>query len=213
MKTIQLGYGPWETRLDDEDYERYCSYFWQVTSGKKRYCVRKEEGKILWLHREIMGSPEGRIVDHRDGDGLNNQRSNLRVVTAAQNTFNTRKQSRQTSSCFKGTYYNTSKGKWLARLVFEGVSYNLGAFDEEKSAAEAYDDAAHHHFGEFACLNFPERAPKPYVKRVFKRKSEYPGVTWDNSKGKWRAYVLLEGKVKWLGRFETEEDAARAAKR
>jgi len=93
------------------------------------------------------------MVDHKDGDGLNNQRSNLRRSSALQNSQNQRL-SRRNKSGFKGVFF---KGpKWMASIRMNGRSTHLGMFDSAEAAALAYDAAAAAAFGEFARLNFPD---------------------------------------------------------
>lgn len=116
--------------------------------------INTKKGSCILMHREILGliagSPDG---DHRDGDGLNNRRNNLRVVTKSQNQMN--QQKIRGNSRFKGVCWDKSRGKWLATIRFERKSYNLGRFNNESDAACAYDKKAQELFGEFARLNFP----------------------------------------------------------
>lgn len=102
------------------------------------------------MHRHIFGLTDPRIlVDHRDHDGLNNQRHNLRVCNHSQNAANSRKTRQPTKSQYKGV----SGGDWVAEITVEGQTLSLGTFKSEIEAAEAYNLAAHKHFGDFSCLN------------------------------------------------------------
>jgi hypothetical protein len=104
------------------------------------------------MHRAILeGAPQ---VDHIDGDGLNNQRSNLRPATQAQNMANSRKYSTNTSG-FKGVGWHKAAKKWRADITFDYKTRYLGLFPTAEDAARAYDSAAKSLFGVFACLNFP----------------------------------------------------------
>ena len=93
--------------------------------------------------------------DHIDGDGLNNQRSNLRPATAGQNMMNRRKRWRATSR-FVGVCWYPRREKWLARIYRDGTKHHLGDFSFEVEAALAYDAAAREMFGEYARPNFPD---------------------------------------------------------
>lgn len=103
------------------------------------------------MHALITGWPR---VDHRDGNGLNNQRTNLRQATALQNMWNRRKTA-AAASRYKGvTWYRPTK-RWTAAIRVGGRVRYLGYFRDEQAAARAYDTAAREVHGEFACLNFP----------------------------------------------------------
>lgn len=118
---------------------------WRVLehSERYRYAVRYERvsGKkiVILMHREIMGLPrkdDGREVDHFNHDGLDNQRSNLRVVTTQQNLQNKRSYCGATSG-FRGVYWHKLHKKWCAEGRMFGVKQHLGYFDNEEKAAEA----------------------------------------------------------------------------
>jgi len=134
------------------------------------YAVRKTHGphssrKSLYLHREILGVTEPRVkVDHLNGDGLDNQRENLRACSTAQNNMNRAKRRRRSSSTYKGVCWHTRYGRFQAEIKLNGKSKFLGMFETEVDAALAYDAAAREHFGQFACTNFPPK--KPCVGRV-----------------------------------------------
>jgi len=93
----------------------------------------------LYLHRILMGSPEGMDIDHRDGNGLNNCRSNLRVATRAQNSAN-RGRSAVNTSGFKGVFWNADRGKWYARISVAGKATKRGYFETPELAAAAYSE-------------------------------------------------------------------------
>lgn len=102
------------------------------------------------MHWEIMN---GKGIDHRDGNGCNNRRSNLRFATKSENGMNQRKRE-NTSSIYKGVYFHKPSGKWLAHIMINGKSIHLGYFVDEIDAAKAYDAKAIVLFKEFTNLNF-----------------------------------------------------------
>jgi hypothetical protein len=160
-RRINLGEGEW-TILDQEDYYWLNHYKWSVVNNdKKMYAVRiirKEEfGKIkpMFLHREIMQPAKGLLVDHRNSDGLDNRRSNLRPATHSQNSYN-RAKKKNTSSQFNGVSWTKGRNRWRVSIRNNGKSVSLGYFDNEIDAAKAYDMAAKKYHGEFARLNFPD---------------------------------------------------------
>lgn len=106
--------------------------------------------KGVTMHRLLMGAP-GLQVDHIDGDGLNNRRSNLRIGTNSQNQANRRRAFG--ASRFKGVHHEKRGKPWKAAIKISGEKIHLGSFDDEAEAARAYDRAALEHFGEFACTN------------------------------------------------------------
>lgn len=123
------------------------------------YAVRSTHGKHterkrIRMHRLIMDASTNTQVDHEDGDGLNNRRSNLRFSTQLQNTWNKRRGRRNTSG-FKGVSWHSRDLRWIAHVGVNFKLMHLGYFATAEEAARAYDKAAREHFGEFANLNFP----------------------------------------------------------
>lgn len=121
------------------------------SNGSRWYAIRRENGKKIYMHRIIVAALGEEIVDHLDGDGLNNLDENLRVCTNAQNSYNSVKHSNNTSG-YKGVFRH-GKG-WRARIKVNGVCINLGTFKTREEAAVAYDNSAIYYFGKFAKLNF-----------------------------------------------------------
>jgi hypothetical protein len=154
VKQIPLSDG-FYAYVDAADYEWLSQWVWGLHNG---YAGRYKKGKLVFMHREIMQPPKGKIVDHKNRNKLDNTRDNLHVCTQQENTRNTGKRN-GTSSRFIGVHYHKSAGKWCAAIHFEGKHIHLGLFTDEVEAARAYDRKAVELFGEFARLNFPEEWP------------------------------------------------------
>lgn len=108
--------------------------------------------KSLWLHKVIVGCPEGFEVDHKNGDSLDNRRENLRICTRQQNVWNRR----GSRPGFKGVFRHGRK--YRAKIMINRQTLDLGGYLTPIEAARAYDRAAIQHFGEFARPNFsPDR--------------------------------------------------------
>lgn len=146
--------------VDECDYEWLSQYRWYAKkNGNKWYAARGTRlpgGKkpTLWMHRAILEASKGVQVDHVDGNSLNNSRSNLRLCSPQQNTFN--RQAIIGSSHFKGVSFDTRQNRWKASVTVDKKTKTIGYFIEEVAAARAYDQAARLRFGEFAWLNFPD---------------------------------------------------------
>jgi hypothetical protein len=115
---------------------------------------------LIYMHRQVLNAPKGRIVDHKDGNGLNNTTENLRFATHSQNASNRPKFKSKTSSRYIGVSFNKDARRWQAYITAAGKRRWLGKFDSEIEAAKAYDAAAKKLHRDFACLNFPENNPK-----------------------------------------------------
>lgn len=158
-------YGLKSVTVDDEDYELVNQFRWQIRKPKKTfYAIRdtyvsrrkghRRERKFESMHRLIMGVSDKKIyIDHKDHNGLNNQKSNLREATHTQNLANTHKY--KGTSKYKGVTFEKSSGMWRGRIGVDNKIINLGRFDNEDAAARRYDISAIKYFGEFANLNFP----------------------------------------------------------
>lgn len=109
----------------------------------------------MLLHRFLLQPEDGMSVDHIDGNGLNNQRSNLRLATHGQNMMNRRKHVNNTSG-YTGVCWDKGAEKWRATLSYRGKTLHIGRFQEPADAALARDKLARELHGEFAQLNFPE---------------------------------------------------------
>ena len=158
MKQILLTHG-YFTMVDDEDYEYLNQWKWQVHIKKHGiYAVRngyEKGGKRPWIsmHRLIMNAQKGVLVDHKDRNGLNNQKDNLRFCSYSQNAMNRGADSDKVTSVYKGVGVHAVKGRNYISAVIRGLF--LGDFLTEEDAARAYDRKAIELFGEFARTNFP----------------------------------------------------------
>jgi hypothetical protein len=158
FRRIDLGEGEW-TILDAVDYYRFGSLKWTINgNGRKFYATRfvkigPGKTKTLRLHREIMQAPKDLLVDHKNGDGLDNRRTNLRLATRSQNMYNKPKTKSKTSSRFIGVSFDKGRRKWETRIYYQKRKIWLGRFDDEIDAARAYDKAALEYHKEFARLN------------------------------------------------------------
>lgn len=154
MMTLTLGNGM-QVRYDDQDHEKVAALGWYAVLQGRVWYAHSTCAVPKKIHRYITDAPDGVLVDHRDGDGLNNCRSNLRVCTRAQNAWNANAHADSTSG-FKGVTYdksNKTRNPWRANICKDGVRYRLGRFPTAEAASVAYNEAAKKLFGEFARLN------------------------------------------------------------
>ncbi len=155
MKQIPLTQGKSAT-VDDADFEWLNQWKWYCNND---YATRKTLGGEKWrkklsMHRVIIKALPHQSVDHKDGNPLNNCRSNLRFATDSQNQANRHKMRFTHSSLYRGVSWHSRKKKWIAHIGYKRKLIHLGYYKNEIDAARAYDKAAKELFGEFACLNF-----------------------------------------------------------
>lgn len=164
MKTLVINspkHGLISSMVDDEDFIRFSTIslfaVWNERSKTfyvKRYCRNNGHESTAFVHREIMGLKIGDPlqVDHIDHNGLNNQKSNLRVCTMQQNNRN-RRSSKKRSSHPKGVDFCPDCVKpWRARIIVSKKLFVLGHFLTPEEAHAAYLDACRVRFGAFACV-------------------------------------------------------------
>lgn len=145
--------------IDEEDYGLISQYTWHPFQGGHTwyavsYVNRCGIRQKFRMHRVLLNAPAKLQVDHINGNGLDNRRSNIRLATKVQNGWNRGKRAHSTS-CFKGVTHRSDSGKWSAKIQQNNVVYRLGVFETEVEAARVYDDTARKLFGEYARLNFP----------------------------------------------------------
>jgi len=160
VKKIPLSQGKFAI-VEAKDYGWLSQWKWTADNHKHTWYAyrngRKDDGvsKKLYLHREIMNPPHNLTVDHKDYDGLNCRRKNMRNCTFQQNQQN--KPARQGgTSKFKGVSLFRDKIRWVAHIRINEKSVYLGLFDNEVDAAITYDQTAKEYFKDFAYLNFKE---------------------------------------------------------
>jgi hypothetical protein len=117
------------------------------------YCVNRSQNETkkttIRMHRVIMGDPDGFQIDHIDGDGLNNRKSNLRLATRSENARN-RRINKNSTSGLKGAFWVESRKRWRAEIKADGKKINLGYFNTPEAAYAAYVAASEKLHGEFA---------------------------------------------------------------
>jgi len=209
--------------VDDEDAERIGRFRWRLYELERP--GRRPQGPYahssIWngqgqtttsMHIIVMGQ---KFIDHIDGDGLNNQKLNLRPATNGQNMAN-RKKNLGCSSPYKGVTWSRRLAKWVAQIQADGERRHLGVFADEIDAAKAYDVAACHFFGEYARPNFPGGGESGSVTTSAEQwarpasSSQFRGVALFKDRGRWGAWITRDGKRFYLGSFPDEAEAARA---
>ena len=154
MKKIKLSQqgknkGRFFAIVDEEDFEYLNQWRWSYNA--RGYAVRGKD--LLPLHRFLLQPPDNRMVDHINGNGLDNRKENLRICESKDNQRNQRKQ-QGTKSKYKGAYWHNQNKCWMAGITFESKFIFLGLFKTEHQAALCYDLWAADLFGKFARLNF-----------------------------------------------------------
>jgi hypothetical protein len=158
MREISLTKG-YVALVDDCDYERVSQFKWRAHVRRKTvYAVRGVGRTMQQLHRFILNlEPCDKCkVDHRDRNGLNNCRGNLRVCTHGENLRNQDKHSNNTTG-WKGVSWYAQGRKFRAHINSNGKYIHIGYFHNPITAALEYDKAAIKHHGDFACVNFPAK--------------------------------------------------------
>lgn len=154
MKEIFLTQGK-KAIVDDDMYKLLNGFEWQYHHSGYAMRNYKMRGKTIMvlMHRQIMIPLKGQMIDHINGNKLDNRKENLRICTSSQNLANSRKHKDGNTSQYKGVYFDKQSGRWRSELTVMGARKRLGCFDNEKDAALAYNQAALFYFGEYSRLN------------------------------------------------------------
>lgn len=164
-RLIPLSKG-YEAIVDDADFDMLSKHRWSATVEYHSDGLVQQIYAIRWtrrypnnaryhqmMHRFILGLSKGEKCDHINHDGLDNRRHNLRVCSTTQNAQNKRWSPRLKTSQFKGVSRDKFNGVWKAHIQVNGQPYDLGRFQSEVAAAQAYNVAALQAFGAFAFVN------------------------------------------------------------
>lgn len=136
--------------VDLSDYPMLSKYTWSVSKGRNTYYAITWKGnKFVRMHSLLMNPKERRVVDHINGDGLDNRRKNLRVCTYSENAMNSKVKSSNKSG-FKGVYWSNQMGKWAAQITVMYKTKHLGYFSKIKEAINKRKEAELDFFGEYA---------------------------------------------------------------
>lgn len=138
--------------VDEEDFEFVKRFKWSLEKGKSTYyAITDIGGKVIRLHQLLLPSEDINITpDHKNGNGLDCRRENLRLANKVQQAQNRSKKA-GTLHKYKGVSFRS--GRFQARIIVNGKTISLGNFLSQVSAARAYNEAAVKYFGEFAKLN------------------------------------------------------------
>ena len=196
-------------KVDAVDYKEIMTHSWHKNS--QGYVKGTINGKNVLMHRYIINAPNNKQVDHINGDKSDNRRTNLRLVTNAENSQNKRKR-KNASSIYRGVYSLKNTNKFRAEIGRDNKNISLGTFTNETDAAEAYDLYVVHNDMEFTELNFPEKREEylkiEYTNPVKRTKSSnYIGVRKEC--GKFIVRINVNGKQKRGGSSLDEEVCAR----
>lgn len=143
--------------VDDADYPMLRQFSWAASIDRNGYAYAARTAtingkeKFVRMHRLLLDAPPDMLVDHINGKTLDNRRSNLRLCTRSQNQWNRRRVSGR--SRFKGVIWDTPRRQWRVQAVAFSKVHHVGFFDDEESAARAYDASLRDIHGEFSVTN------------------------------------------------------------
>ena len=151
------------TVIDLEDLERVINYpyTWYAKLNKSigkyyvyasEYQPKTKRCKPIFLHQFIMKA-NGKIVDHKNNDGLDNRKSNLRMATDKNNSTNRRSRNKNNSSGYRNVSWSESYGKWIVQMQVNKKNTILGKFDDVHEAGKFAEEMRQKYYGEYAGKN------------------------------------------------------------
>jgi hypothetical protein len=154
VKRVQLTRG-FYALVNDEDFEKVNQHNWCATPKRYTWVACRSvwyDGRnhMVYMHRVITGAVHGELVDHINGNGLDNQRHNLRICTKAQNNQNRRRAQSTNTSGYRGVFYEKNIRKWRAQISMDNKNIHLGVFTSKANAARVYKRASRALYGEFS---------------------------------------------------------------
>lgn len=218
MKEIILTQGK-VALIDDEDYDELNKYKWFAHASRNTFYASRNSDRndsedhkqhTIKMHRVIMNPPSDMKIDHINGNGLDNRRENLRIVTNRQNCQN--KHVQKTSDLI-GVHWNKRDKTWRSEIRFDNKLYYLGSYSSEYLANAAYSRAYEEVLRMENLKLTSEETDFPYniglpLKRADAKTSRYKGVNWSKSCQKWISQIRFKGKHYHLGVYDTEEEAS-----
>ena len=123
----------YSTIVDASDYEELSKYNWKPCYNGKYVYVRRSPWMLM--HRQLLTAVKEEIVDHINGNGLDNRRCNLRIASASTNGINRHRTNSNNTSGIKGVSFNKSGNSWRAQIGLDGKNIDLGCFKTWKEAA------------------------------------------------------------------------------
>lgn len=160
--------------VDETDFDALNRHMWRLYKGAAATMIG---GRPVQMHRMLVRPPAGYVVDHANGNRLDNRRANLRVATEQQNAWNSQKKRRGLSR-YKGVTWAAANRKWMAMIRVDEKAKYIGLFESERAAAMAYDAEARLTCGEFACVNFPQNEERCAVAGVSVRAFRFASRRW-----------------------------------
>lgn len=200
------------TIVDEDKYVQLSNYTWSNNSG---YAMTKKDGEHILLHRLLMNPKQGLVVDHINGDTLDNRISNLRICKQSDNLKNI-KNRENTSSEYKGVDFRKKTGLYRARITSNKKIYNLGLFTDEIACANCYNYWALVYHGEYSRLNdvdYMEYEEWNRFKVEKEKTSSHKGISRSSRDNVWISTLSRNGKTVFRDIFNSEEEAILAYSR